>query len=66
MNNIKIRRLVSVGELCQTIGVSRSTIYEWRKVGRLPEPVKRWGSPRYDWDEVEQSLKKSPKVSDSD
>ena len=63
---IKIRRLVTVRDLCETIGVGRSTIYEWRKTGRLPEPVKRWGSPRFDWVEVEESLKKSPKLSDSD
>lgn len=63
---IRIKRLVSVKELCETVGVSRSTIYEWRKSGRLPEPVKRWGSPRFDWGEVEESLKKNPKLSDSD
>jgi len=51
-----MKKLLSVKELCDTIGVSRSTIYEWKKNGKLPEPTKVWGSPRYDWEDVEKAL----------
>lgn len=52
------RKLLSVKELCDTLQVRRSTIYQWRKDGKIPEPVKRWGSPRYDWDEIKTALGK--------
>jgi predicted site-specific integrase-resolvase len=51
-----MKKLLSVRELCDTMGVARSTIYDWKKSGKLPEPSKKWGSPRYDWDEVQKAL----------
>lgn len=56
------KKLLSIKELCKNIGVSRSTIYEWKKDGKLPEPSKVWGSPRYDWDKVEKALTNTAKV----
>lgn len=53
-------KLLSVNDLCDTLRVSRSTIYEWRKEGKLPEPIKRWGSPRYDWEDVKKAFGESP------
>lgn len=54
-------KLLSVKDLCQVLNVHRSTIYEWRKDGKLPPPVKRWGSPRFDWDEVRKALGQNKK-----
>jgi excisionase family DNA binding protein len=58
-------KLLTINELCETLKVDRSTIYRWRAQGLLPEPTKRWGSPRYDWEEVQAALKakKSLKLS---
>ena len=58
-------KLVSVKDLCDQLNVARSTIYGWRKEGKIPEPVKKWGSPRYDWDEVQKSLGKGKKKSET-
>jgi len=55
-------KLLSVKDLCDALHVHRSTIYEWRKEGKIPEPVKRWGSARYDWEEVKEALGERKKV----
>ena len=50
---------LKVKELAQRLGVSRSTIWEWSRTGKLPKPVKlgdavtRWRS-----DEIEAALEK--------
>ena len=55
-------RYLKVKELAQRLGVSRSTIWEWSRTGKLPKPVKlgdavtRWRS-----DEVEAALEKLEK-----
>lgn len=54
-------KLFTVKELCKELHVHRSTIYEWRKEGKLPEPIKRWGSPRYDWEQVKEALGENKK-----
>ena len=38
-------------------GIKRATVYLWMKQGKLPKPVKRWGSPRWDPAEIEKMLK---------
>lgn len=35
---------------------ARSTIYRWLQTGKLPPPVKRWGSPLWDLDEVKEHM----------
>ena len=55
-------KLFSVKDLCEALHVHRSTIYEWRKEGKIPEPVKRWGSQRYDWETVKKALGEKKKV----
>jgi predicted DNA-binding transcriptional regulator AlpA len=50
-------KLLNITQLCEFFGVSRSTIYEWLKQGRLPPPVKKWGSPRWDESQIRQVLK---------
>lgn len=56
------KRFLTVRDLCEVLQVHRSTIYEWRKEGRLPEPVKAWGSPRFDREEVERALREKNSV----
>ncbi len=52
-------RYLKVKDLSARLGVSRSTIWEWSRVGKLPKPVKlgeavtRWRS-----DEVDEALAK--------
>jgi len=44
-------------DLARLHGVSRSTIYRWRKLGLLPEPVEGpFGSPRWRVEDVETYL----------
>lgn len=52
------KRFVNIRELAALFNVSERTIYDWRKRGRLPKPVKKWGSPRWDMDEVERHMRK--------
>ncbi|NOY46285.1 MAG: helix-turn-helix domain-containing protein [Deltaproteobacteria bacterium] len=45
-------RLISVAELEQILGVSKSTIYRWIRAGNLPPP-RRIGPRRVGWWEDE-------------
>jgi prophage regulatory protein len=44
-------RLLSEKELCALIGVSRVTLWQWRRDGKFPQPVRvgpntnRWPEP---------------------
>jgi excisionase family DNA binding protein len=55
------QKLLRVKDLCELLHVHRSTIYQWQKDGKLPESIKRWGSPRYDFDQVKEALARKKK-----
>jgi len=45
-------RLLSVNDLMEKLGVSRMTIYRWRKSGRFPEGRRLAGSNLVKWSEA--------------
>jgi predicted DNA-binding transcriptional regulator AlpA len=49
-------KLLSTAQLMERFGVSRATIYLWRKQGRLPKPIKAWGTPRWSEEQIEKML----------
>ena len=51
-------KLLNISELCEKLGVSRRTIYYWLETGKLSQPAKRWGSPRWDEDQISRDLKR--------
>jgi len=60
-------KLININQLRTMLAVrgkpvSRSTIYEWVKNGNIPKPVKHWGSPLWDEEEVRKSLQGYPVV----
>ena len=47
--------LISIGDLCKQIGVSRTTIYRWLNEGTFPSPVRiSPGAVRWRSEDVEQ------------
>ncbi len=51
-------RLLNRKQVMDLVGVSaRSTIYKWMDEGRLPQPTKRWGHPRWDSEEVNRAIR---------
>jgi predicted DNA-binding transcriptional regulator AlpA len=49
-------KLLSTAQLMERFGVSRATIYLWRKQGRLPKPIKAWGTPRWSEEQIQKAL----------
>lgn len=52
-----MNRLITKKQLRQLFGVSTSTIDRWVKAGKLPEPRRILGSPRWNYEEVVGLLK---------
>ena len=52
-------RLLSVNDLIDKLGVSRTTLYKWRKSGKLPEGRRIAGSNLVKWSEstIDQWIK---------
>jgi predicted DNA-binding transcriptional regulator AlpA len=49
--------LINLRQVMEIFGVrSRSTIYRWVEDGKIPKPVKTWGSPRWKAKEIESAL----------
>lgn len=44
--------LLNMNQIRQLFGVSRVTIYEWERVGRIPKRLNVYGGPRWDKDET--------------
>jgi predicted DNA-binding transcriptional regulator AlpA len=49
-------KLLNTAQLMERFGVSRATIYLWRKQGRLPKPIKAWGTPRWTEEQIKEAL----------
>lgn len=54
-------KLLNVKQICERVGCSRSTLYRWRDEGRLPEPIKKWGSPRWDEQQIDRAMREEKK-----
>jgi predicted DNA-binding transcriptional regulator AlpA len=52
-----VNRLITKKQLRQLFGVSTSTIDRWVNAGKLPEPRRILGSPRWNYEEVVGLLK---------
>lgn len=52
-------RLLSVNDLLDKLGISRTTLYNWRKSGKLPEGRRIAGSNLVKWSEstIDQWIK---------
>jgi excisionase family DNA binding protein len=55
-------KLINKREVARLFGVSKSTIDRWLLAGKLPKPTKRFGSRRWDYDELAALLKSKRKL----
>lgn len=52
--NVPARRpLATAVELCDFLGISINTLYDWRKKGTAPKGAKVGRELRFDWDDVD-------------
>lgn len=54
--------LVSAKELSQRLGVSISSIYQWRKTQNFPAPIALGSISRWRWGDVVEWLAAQPRV----
>jgi excisionase family DNA binding protein len=45
-------KLLNIQQIAELLQIHEKTVYKWMKQGRFPKPVKSWGSPRWDYEEV--------------
>lgn len=45
-------KLMNIQQVADMFGVTKKTIYEWVKVGRISQPINKHGTPRWDHDEA--------------
>lgn len=45
-------KLLNIQQVAELLQIHEKTVYKWMKQGRFPKPIKSWGSPRWDYDEV--------------
>lgn len=50
-------RWLSISELCEKLGISRSTYYRKRAAGELPTGIDKWTSPKWLESDVDQWMK---------
>jgi predicted DNA-binding transcriptional regulator AlpA len=50
-------RLLNVNQVATLLQVHRTTVYRWIKDGLFPRPVKNWGFPLWDYDEVMKAVR---------
>jgi len=50
-------KLIDIDGVCEMLRITRPIICERLKNGELPRPVKRWGPPQWDEDEIKKLLK---------
>jgi predicted DNA-binding transcriptional regulator AlpA len=55
-------KLINKREVARLFGVSKSTIDRWLLAGKLPKPIKRFGSQRWDYDKLAALLKSKRKL----
>ena len=51
-----MQEFITIEELCKRLGVSRQTVYTWRKEYDLPY-IQTVRTIRFDWEEVQKWLK---------
>lgn len=49
--------LVSIKEMCQLLGVSRTTLWAYEKSGKVPEPVRIGGRVKWRRADIEEWIK---------
>lgn len=55
--------LLNVKQVAEIFQCHPNTIFRWLKSGYLPQPVKRFGSPMWDYDEIMAHLRAMPSPS---
>lgn len=57
------KRFLKMSEVCERLGVSRYTVYEWVKKGELPKPYKPGGTghPRWLSAQIEDYVRRAGK-----
>ena len=56
----------SKATLAAELDISESTVDEWVRRGLLPKPIRRGGSVRWCWAQVEASMMPQPDAGDDD
>lgn len=52
----KLLRLREVMQICNVR--SPGTIYRWMQIGKIPKPIKPWGTIMWTEDQIQQALEK--------
>lgn len=45
-------RFLSVKQIATLLQAHEKSVWRWVKQGKLPKPIKTWGSPLWDYDEI--------------
>lgn len=52
-----MKNLYNMREVAEYFNITRKTVYSWVKQGRLPRPINRAGSPRWDTTQMVETFK---------
>jgi predicted site-specific integrase-resolvase len=55
-------KLLNKRDLSELFGVTCRTIERWRLDGKIPEPYKKWGSPRWKAEEIDRAFAEATKI----
>jgi len=66
LNGIRPPAYPSKATLAAELDISESTVDEWVRRGFLPKPIRRGGSVRWCWAQVDASLMPQPEEGDDD
>ena len=56
-------KLLNIAQLCAYLNISRTTLHRWRRDGRIPAPVVRFGTPRWRLEQIEALIAEEEKKS---
>ena len=52
-----MKTLFNIKEVAAHFSITKKTVYEWVQKGRLPQPINRAGSPRWDTTQMMETFK---------
>lgn len=57
--------LLNVNQVAALFQRSTETIYRWQRFGYLPTPVKKFGSPMWDYNDIIRHMREMPDTDDT-